>query len=67
MECILKMIVMGFYDDGLICRECGKTFDSKVALKNHRSLHDKQSCSICGNEISKKNFKRLIMVNIMCI
>ena len=58
MECILKMIVMGFYDDGLICRECGKAFDSKLALKNHRSLHNKQSCSICGNEISKKNFKR---------
>ena len=52
------MIVMGFYDDGLICRECGKAFDSKLALKNHKSLHNKQSCSICGNEISKKNFKR---------
>ena len=70
VECILTMIVKGQKDfamesdipDGFKCKECGKSFDSKKNLDNHKRQHVRQACSFCGKDMKKNSLKRHIEI-----
>ena len=48
--------------DGFKCKECGKSFDSKKNLDNHKRQHVRQACSFCGKDMKKNSLKRHIEI-----